>query len=154
LVTLNNLFLMRVQIIVLFIFFPFLIFSQDVFMLKINAIDSRTNNPITYKDVVLYYNFKVLDNSFIDEKGGFAFVLDTVPFNTDSVYFYIKTEDTLSSNTKIFINKLNLLEDNNITNFNIRITDFRYLTTEEYTKYCKENGVMPRRKKTLAKDVE
>lgn len=145
---------MRVQIIVLFIFIPFVVFSQDLFMLKIKAINSRNNSPITYKDAVLYYNLKVLDNSFIDEKGSFTFIIETIPFNTDSIYFYLKTEDTLSSNTKIYINKLNLLEGNNITNYNIRITDFRYFTTEEYTKYCKENGVIPRRKKTLAKDVE
>jgi len=144
---------MKIVSLILLMFFSLIGCSQNLIMITFTVSDNITHNPIIYKEAVLFHNSTIIDAPFIDDKGSFTFIIENLSFNTDSVYFYIKTDDTLSSNTKIFINKLNLLKNNNIINYNIRITDFRYFTTEEYIKYFKENGLIPKRRETPAKDV-
>lgn len=145
---------MKARILIMFVFLSFTVFSQNISMLRITVFEDYFNKPTTYKEAILYKGLKVLDNSFSDENGTFMFIVDSLPFNSDSVYFLINTGDSLSSNTKIFINNLRLLESNKIGNYSIKITDFKLFTQEEFSAYCKKNGLIPRRKKTLAKDVK
>ena len=85
--------------------------------------------------------------SFTDENGKLSFIIDTIPLNTDSVYFYIKAEDNISCNENIFMNELNLFECNKISNYIITIVGFKRFTKEEYQKYVKKNKLLPGRKK-------
>jgi len=145
---------MKVRIFIMFVFLSFTVFSQNISMLRITVFEDYSNKPTTYKEAILYNGTKVLNNSFSDENGTFIFIIDSFPFNSDSVYFLINTGDTLSSNTKVFINNLGLLESNKIGNYSIKITDFKLFTQEEFSVYCKKNGLIPCRKRTLAKDVK
>jgi hypothetical protein len=103
--------------------------------------------PLANKNLYLYNSNAKLSWSYSDEKGKASFLIDSIPLNSDAVYFLIKTEDSLSSNIKIFINELRLLENNRIGNYYIKITDFKLFSLEEYIKYSKKNELMPLRKK-------
>lgn len=117
---------MKARILIMFIFLSFTVFSQNISMLRITVFEDDFNKPTTYKEAILYNGLKVLDNSFSDENGTFIFIVDSLPFNSDSVYFLINTGDTLSNNTKIFINNLRLLESNKIGKHSIKITGFMF----------------------------
>jgi len=145
---------MKALIITSLLFFSSFVFSQNLSVLKIKVLDSNSHRSIAYKEAILYNGSIELNSSFIDEEGKCTFIIDDTTFtNSDSIHFCIKIDDSLS-NSYIYINNLRLLESNKIGNFSIKITGFLYLTTEEYTEYCKKNGLMPRRRKTLAKDVK
>jgi hypothetical protein len=145
---------MRTFIILSLILLSFAVYSQDIFMLNIAVFDNYSKKSIVFNEAVLYNSARVLDDSFIDEEGRLTFIVDTILSNTDSVYFLIKTGDSLSSNTMIFFNKLRLLEINEIGNYLIQIIDFKTFTHEQYFQYCIKNGLIPRRNKTIAKDVD
>ncbi len=139
----------------LFFIFTLTVFSvnaQNIYTLDVKIKDNN-GQPLSYTNLYLYNGNIELCWSFSDERGSASFFIDSLPLNSDSVYFLINTKDTLSRNTKIFINNLRLLEFNKIENYSIKIIGFRYSTIKEYEKYCKKNGLLPRRKKSLAKDV-
>ena len=142
---------MKARILIMFIFLSFTVFSQNVSMLKITVFEDDFNKPTAYKEAILYNGQKVLGNSFSDDNGIFTFIVDSLPFKSDSVYFIINTGDTFSNNTKIFINNLRLLESNKVGKHSIKITGFMCFTKEEYTWYSKKYGLMPRRKKNFSK---
>ncbi len=145
---------MKVRILIMFVFLSFNVFSQNITMLEIMVFEDCFNTPIKYKEAILYNSQKVLDHTFSPEDGTFTFIIDSLPFNSDSVYFLINTGDTLSSHTKIFINHLGLLENNKIGNYLVKITDFKRFTEEEFRAYRKKSGTILGRKKVLAKDVD
>ncbi len=145
---------MKTLILSLLMLISFAVFSQNIYVLKIAVFDSYSNKPITYKEAILYNETNAVNCSFSDETGELSFVIDSIPINTDSIYFLIKTGDSLSGNTKIYVNNLNLLDSNEIGNYSVKITGFKLFTQKEYVNYCKKNGLIPRRKKTLAKDVK
>ncbi len=145
---------MKALIVTSLLFFSSFVFSQNLSVLKIKVLDSNSNRSIAYKEAILYNGAIELNSSFTDEEGKCTFIIDDTTFiNSDSIHFCIKTDDSLSNNY-IYIDNLSLLESNKISNYSIKITGFMYFTTEEYAEYCKKNGLMPRRKKTLAKDVK
>ena len=135
-------------------FLPFCTFPQNILVLNLNVVNDDTKEPLIYKEVTLYCGASIMDCPFMDDEGNFTLIIDdTVSTNTDSIYFSINVGDTSCKTNKIFINQLKLLESNKIGCFLIKILRFEQYTPKEYDKYCKKNGIMPRRKKTLAKDV-
>jgi len=137
----------------LFLLLSFFTFSQDVYVLRMTIFDNCTKNYVSYTESILYNDSKEVSSSFIDENGRLSLIIDKIFYN-DSIYFCLITKDSLKSKTKIFLNELNFFKINNIANYSIKIISFNSFTIEEYKKYCKENGLIPRRKKTLAKDVD
>lgn len=144
---------MKPLIITILLFFSSFVFAQNLSVLKIKVLYSNSNKPVAYKEAVLYNGAVELEDAFIFEDGTFAFVIDDTTFShSDSIHFCIN-DDTLGNND-IWINNLRLLEWNKTSVYSIKITDFMYFTINEYDEYCKKNGLMPRRKNTLAKDVK
>ena len=144
---------MKEQLFFIFILTVFSLSAQNISMLDVEIKDNY-GQPLSNTNLYLYDGNTKLSWSFSDEKGNANFLIDSLSFNSDSVYLLINTGITLSSNTKIFINNLKLLESNKIGNISIKITDFKLFTQEEFSAYCKKNGLMPLRKNTLAKDVK
>lgn len=139
---------MKALIITSLLFFSSFVFSQNLSILKIKILDSNSHRAIAYKEAILYNGSIELNSSFIDEEGKCTFIINDTTFtNSDSIHFCIKIDDFSLSNSYIYINNLKLFENNKIGNFSIKITDFFYLTTEEYTEYCKKNNLIPRKKK-------
>lgn len=134
------------------IFILFISNAQNIGVLNL-IINDSAGNPMTFKNAHLYSSTKVMNWSFTDEKGELSFKIDTIPSNIDSVYFKIKTEDILSSDTKIFINKLNLFDRNKVENYIITIVGFHRFTVKEYQEFIKEYQLMPNRTKVIKKDI-
>lgn len=138
----------------LFIYFIFIVFSvnsQSIYTLDVKM-KGNSGYPLSNKHLYLYKGDVKLSWSFSDEEGKCSFLIDSIPFNSDSVYFILKAVDSLNRNIKMFSNKLNLLEGNEIDNYSIKITNFRMFTQKEHTEYCKEKGLLPRRNVTLGKE--
>ncbi|PKP16168.1 MAG: hypothetical protein CVU06_15155 [Bacteroidetes bacterium HGW-Bacteroidetes-22] len=142
---------MKTKIVIIFMFFSFTVFSQDISVLKIAVFENGSNKPVIYKDAILYDGLKVLGDSFLNDNGICTFTFDSLFSNSDSVYFFIKTEDSLSYNIKVFINDLSLIDSNVFGNYSIKITYFNIFTQDEYIERCKKFGLMPRRKKLWQK---
>lgn len=145
---------MKQQLVFIYsIFIAFSLNAQNICIFDVEIKDNH-GQPFSNKNIYLYNCKTKISWSFSDKEGKASFLIDSLPFNSDSVYLFIKEENSLNNNIKIFINTLRLLESNETGNYSIKITDFRLFTQEEYIKYCKKNGLMPRRKETLVKDVE
>lgn len=125
----------------------FTVFSQDYSILKLSVSDSELNSPINYSQFILYNNLEVIDNRMNSDDGTITFIIDNIPLNTDSLYFIIKSEDENNNDQKIYINELNLYENNIIANYNVRIIEFGFLNTKEYRKYLIKHQLLPKSKK-------
>jgi hypothetical protein len=124
-------------------------FCQDLYLIKLNLYDIELSSPVSYKNISLFDNDHIIGEPFIDSEGNVTLIIDSILFRVkDSLYFSIEGETQ-----KIHITQLRLLKNNKFNNINIKVVGFNAFTYLEYKKYCKRNGLIPRRKRTLAKDV-
>lgn len=135
---------------ILFTLFVNTLNAQDISVISVNI--NKSDAPLSYKNIFLFDGMEKISWSFTDKNGSCSFTIDAIPLNTDSMYFSIKESD--SSSLRIYIDELKLLRINEFENYAIRIIDLKLFNEEEYEKYLRENKFLPKRKQTLAKDVD
>ena len=138
--------------IIFFLFFclniSLLAYSQDYGLLKFKIYDTNTDKPILFAKVCLL-NKDTIQCVASDFDGYFSFIVNMQKI--DSAYLEIKIEQ---EKNKVFINEMPVLYHYKLSYFAIALYKFERFTQEEYKKYLKENRGIPKRKKTLAKDVK
>ncbi len=134
----------------LFILLSSLIYSQDLCLLEIESSNSSINKQMEFKVVTLFNGIKKLDNYITNNSGEFTFLIDSIYFNSDSLYFKFDNKDSIESETKIYINQLNLIGKTIVDSYILSILEFKYYTFKEFDNYCIGNNLMPRRIKTKA----
>lgn len=128
-----------------FLSFMVIVKAQNYYLFEINICDNN-HNPKQFELISIFAEQKEISWSITNEFGDVDFILTPDNNIIDSIYLLIQSNNENKSDM-IYLNNINLLNENKTINNIIILRKFKYYTKQEFDEYKKKHQLLPNRVK-------